>query len=105
MDATEAALLAWLMAPEAGDALDVAVILAELVHRPEWHREAACRGADPALFFPERGVHRPDAALAYCARCAVRSECLAVSLELSRTPGVWGGTTAMERRTTRRGVA
>ena len=33
---------------------DVAVILAELVHRPEWHREAACRGADPALFFPER---------------------------------------------------
>ena len=33
--------------------------------RPAWHRQAACRGADPALLFPERGQgHQPTEALA-----------------------------------------
>jgi WhiB family redox-sensing transcriptional regulator len=89
----------------AEDVPDVEVLLAELVNRPAWHQAAACRGTDPEQFFPESGGHRPDAALAYCAECVVRSECLAVCLELARTPGVWGGTTALERRARRRGVA
>ncbi len=88
-----------------GDVPDVAAILAQLINRPAWHFEAACRGAGPAQFFPERGTRRPDAALAYCEDCTVRSECLAVELELAATTGVWDGTTGFERRGLRRGVA
>ena len=43
----------WLMSSE--DAPDFDVVMAELVNRPPWHRQAACRGVDPDLFFPERG--------------------------------------------------
>jgi hypothetical protein len=53
--------LDWLMAHD--DPPDVGDLLALLVNRPAWHRQAACRGADPDLFFPERGTHRPVEAL------------------------------------------
>jgi WhiB family redox-sensing transcriptional regulator len=78
-------------------------LLAELVNRPAWHFEAACRGRDPALFFPARGEGGPFAALAYCEGCSVRSQCLAAALEVPST-GVWGGTTGLERRGLRRGA-
>jgi hypothetical protein len=48
--------LSLLMASD--DPPDVGVLLAELVNRPAWHRQAACRGAGPDLFFPERGSRR-----------------------------------------------
>lgn len=64
----------WLMATDAAPNLEE--LLGELVSRPEWHRRAACRGADPDLFFPERGDRGFATALAYCAGCAVRTECL-----------------------------
>jgi hypothetical protein len=75
--------LEWLMASD--DPPDVGVLLAQLVNRPAWHALANCRGADPDLFFPERGTHRPVEALAYCEECSVRSECLASALEVSLT--------------------
>ena len=87
-----------------GDVPDVAALLAELVNRPAWHAEAACRGVDPALFFPERGERRPVAALAYCAECPVTAPCLASALELASTVGVWGNTTGLERRGLRHGA-
>ena len=90
--------------PDATEAPDVAVLLAELINRPPWHADAACRGPDPALFFPLRGNGRPVVALAHCEGCSVRSECLAAALEVPAT-GVWGGTTGLARRTLRRGVA
>lgn len=94
----------WLMASE--EMPDVEVLLAELVSRPAWHRQAACRGADPALLFPERGQgHQPTEALAYCERCAVKPECLASGLEVGSTTGVWGGTTGRGRRNLRAGSA
>ena len=93
------ALLVWMMTtPETPEPPECA-LLAELVNRPAWHAEAACRGVDPALFFPEkRGEHRPVQALAYCAECPVTAPCLASALELASTVGVWGNTTGLERR-------
>jgi len=85
------------------DPADVEV-LAQLVNRPAWHRQANCRGADPDLFFPERG-DRPAQALAYCEDCSVRPECLASALEVAWTTGVWGGTTGAARKGLRRSVA
>ena len=64
--------------------------LEELVNGPAWRRSAACRGADPDLFFPERGSHRPVEALAYCEECSVRSECLASALNWWRRRWVCG---------------
>ena len=68
----------------------------------QWRDRAACRGADPELFFPvaEDGPLRNEqvaAAKAVCAGCVVRAECLAEAME--RIPrGVVGGTTEEERR-------
>ena len=93
--------LDWRMASE--DAPDVEVLLAELLDRPEWHRQAACRGAGPDLFFPERG-EKPVQGLAYCEDCSVRPQCLASALE-GRPRRVWGATTGRQRRGLRRVVA
>jgi hypothetical protein len=92
--------LDWLMASE--EMPDVDILLAELVNRPAWHRSAACRGADPDLFFPERADGPPVAALSYCEACPVRPQCLAPALEVASTVGVWGGTTGRVRRRLRR---
>jgi hypothetical protein len=34
---------------------DFEVVLAELVSRPAWHPQAACRGVGPDQSFPEQG--------------------------------------------------
>ncbi len=64
---------------------------------------AACRGLDPALFFPEEGDNggMVAAAKAVCAECVERDACLAFALEYHQ-PGIWGGMTDKERRTLRR---
>lgn len=74
--------------PMARDSPDVDAVLAELVNRPKWHQQAACRGVGPDLFFPRLGDGRPDAGLAYCERCSVQTECLATALEEPSAKGV-----------------
>lgn len=70
--------------------------------RRGWTRQAACRGHDPALFFPGRGGSRQVAqARAICAGCCVRTECLAEAIGDSSTAGVWGGLAELERRALR----
>lgn len=63
-----------------------------------WWERAACRGMDTALFFPERG-EQIGKVREVCAGCPVRAECLAVA----EREGIWGGTSARERRRMRRG--
>ena len=67
----------------------------------DWGSRAACRSADPELFFPvsETGLSTAEItrAKAVCARCEVRSECLAFALATRQTHGVWGGTSPGER--------
>ncbi len=62
----------------------------------DWWAQAACRGADPDLFIPERG-DSADEARAICHDCPVWLPCLAEALT-TRAVGVWGGTTGIERR-------
>jgi len=100
---TRQARLEWLMAPEAPELQS----LLDLFERPAWHAQAACRGAGPELFLPERGSRRYVEALTYCEGCPVRQECLASAFEFGErwTSGVWGGTTRRDRHGLRRGVA
>ena len=53
---------------------------------------AACRTADPALFFPEPGDTGAEAqALAICAGCPVRAQCHARAVQNGERWGIWGG--------------
>lgn len=62
-----------------------------------WQDRAACRDRDTDLFYDcdEIGMRR---ALAVCAGCEVRDECLAAAMTRREVFGVWGGTTETERR-------
>jgi WhiB family redox-sensing transcriptional regulator len=71
-----------------------------------WESHAACRSTDPELFFPvsETGPSTAQiaGAKAICARCEVRSECLAFALATRQPHGVWGGTSPEERTVLRK---
>ena len=70
--------------------------------RTNWRELAACRDADPELFFPigaaGRALRQVDEAKQVCAGCPVRAQCLTWALDKRVTDGVWGGTTEDERR-------
>lgn len=72
-----------------------------LVSEDQWRSLAACRSADPDLFFPisvfGQSVTQAAEAKAICARCRVRRECLAYALRTHQVHGVWGGMTELER--------
>jgi WhiB family redox-sensing transcriptional regulator len=74
--------------------------------RADWGSRAACRSADPELFFPVSGAGPSVAQVAeaktVCARCEVRSECLAFALATRQPYGVWGGTSPDERTVLRK---
>jgi WhiB family redox-sensing transcriptional regulator len=70
-----------------------------------WTRDAACRDADPNIFFPVvpgRGYRMDiEPALVYCRVCPVMAECLAYVMSWENTgdrEGVWGGTTPRQRK-------
>jgi hypothetical protein len=52
---------------------------------------------DPETFFPAP-LEAADTAVALCGRCPVSGACLAWALRVGDCHGVWGGTTARERR-------
>lgn len=67
---------------------------------------AACRAADPALFFPEgretetMKEAREEAAVAVCATCPVIEQCRSHGMD--EVWGVWGGLTEADRARMRR---
>lgn len=82
--------------PGAGwDLMDV------LPERPVWHSHAACRGAEPKIFFPRTDDRRPGSERPYkfgrvfCRNCPVVAECLAAGE--TEIFGLWGGLTPTER--------
>jgi WhiB family transcriptional regulator, redox-sensing transcriptional regulator len=67
-----------------------------------WRVRAACRQADPELFFPE-GTAGPaqraaEQAKRVCGRCLVQARCLNWALDHATAFGIWGGLTEDERR-------
>jgi WhiB family redox-sensing transcriptional regulator len=73
--------------------------------RANWRDTAACRDADPDLFFPigTTGPARRQIGEAkrVCRTCPAQTHCLAWALDNRVTDGVWGGTTGEERRAMR----
>jgi WhiB family redox-sensing transcriptional regulator len=83
--------------------------------REEWRTRAACRGADPDLFFPpdeERAVarsrreakepavtrsRREAKAKAICAGCPVRRECHRFAEAHDERFGIWAGVDRSDR--------
>jgi len=72
-----------------------------LVPEDQWRSMAACRSADPDLFFPISSsglsMAQEAEAKAICAGCRVRRECLAFALRTHQAHGVWGGLSEQER--------
>lgn len=62
-----------------------------------WVLRAACREADPDLFYSD-DADDVRVALSYCERCPVADTCLTVALANGERFGVWGGTTERQRR-------
>jgi WhiB family redox-sensing transcriptional regulator len=63
-----------------------------------WVALAACRDADPEVFFSNGDAAGTAVALRICAGCPVAEECLEWALLARASFGVWGGTTEQERR-------
>lgn len=67
--------------------------------RPHWMNQAACAGWPAAVFFEK--AHQKQA-VALCATCPIRAECLDYALAGCIDYGVWGGCSPEERRVLRR---
>jgi WhiB family transcriptional regulator, redox-sensing transcriptional regulator len=69
-----------------------------------WMSHGACRGEDPALFFPlgesETSLRQVARARAICRRCPVLTTCLRDAMDTGQQ-GIWGATTDDERRAMR----
>lgn len=75
-----------------------------------WRLQAACRGADTAVFYgpegerPTRKRAREGRAKEICAACPVAQPCLQYALAHRECFGVWGGLGEQERQAIRQGV-
>lgn len=73
-----------------------------------WRDKAACRHADPDLFFPigatGPALRQINEAKRICQACPVRTTCLAWALDEAVPDGTWGGATEQERRAMRRAL-
>lgn len=75
-----------------------------LALQPAWKADAACRDADLDDFFADEDeTVRVGKALSLCQSCPVVEECLEHAMSTpGPTFGVWGNTTARQRRALRR---
>jgi WhiB family transcriptional regulator, redox-sensing transcriptional regulator len=72
-----------------------------LAAEQNWRSAAACRSADPELFFPisafGQALEQAAEAKAICVSCHVRRQCLTFALRTRQAHGIWGGMTEEER--------
>jgi WhiB family redox-sensing transcriptional regulator len=68
------------------------------INDQNWRDFAFCRDhPDPDDFHPVSPAREPEAA-EFCVGCPALEFCLGFALEHRITDGIWGGTTASERR-------
>lgn len=65
----------------------------------QWRNDAACKGLDTELFFPQRGESSKPAKAA-CAGCPVREPCAEAGM--SEHFGIYGGLSERQRKPERR---
>lgn len=68
-----------------------------VAHSLDWMTLAACRGARRDLFFPDEFELPDPSAIAKCAGCVVRNECLQYAIDNDIEFGIWGGLTEQQR--------
>ncbi|MEV7246182.1 WhiB family transcriptional regulator [Streptomyces sp. NPDC093248] len=77
--------------------------------RSDWRDQAACIGEDPEVFFPLADFSAPGTeaslARAICRRCPVIIACRTWAIDQGEDDGIWGATTAVQRRAIRRASA
>ena len=73
--------------------------VADLLKRPAWHAEAACRGMGPSKFFLEGRGADYRLARAVCADCPVQAQCAEAGAK--EAFGMWGGLSERDRRKAR----
>lgn len=74
----------------------------------DWKKQAACRGMDIKIFFPDHNDVNLNSRFVWtlakkvCESCAVKQKCLDYQLPFEeatcRRDGMWGGMTPTERR-------
>lgn len=67
-----------------------------------WMTDAACKGMDPALFFPTQGQPVSKHAKAACQTCPVLDVCREAAITDGSLHGYWGGTSERQRRAIRK---
>ena len=77
-------------------------LLQQLVGRPRWHADAACREHPGVTWFPGTGDHGREAK-AVCQQCLVLDECRTWALGQDNSPcglaGIWAGLSRQDRVT------
>jgi WhiB family redox-sensing transcriptional regulator len=68
--------------------------------KPDWYDAAECKGLDPDMFYPERGVST-DEAKQVCAMCPVQVQCAEHAIVTMEKNGIWGGLSERQRKTIR----
>jgi hypothetical protein len=71
--------------------------LSDLISRPAWQRDAACRGQGTDRFILPKGSGEVREAKRICSHCPVSAECLSFALRDPGIKGIWAGTSARER--------
>ena len=74
------------------------LLAAVAANRPAWHADALCREHPDVSWFVERGEPLGPAK-DICSRCLVLAECTSWALDQDASlAGIWGGTTAPQRK-------
>lgn len=71
-----------------------------LMEKPDWFQDAACRGMDPDVFFPNHlDTIEEDREIAkrVCSNCPVATQCRDMARLRNEEYGVWGGEDEDER--------
>jgi WhiB family transcriptional regulator, redox-sensing transcriptional regulator len=97
----EVKLMSQHTAPDCTTRAQGEAIYADCLDEMAWRSAAACRFADPDLFFPMsssgKSLEQIAQAKAICAHCPVQRSCRAFALRTREQHGIWGGMTEHER--------